>query len=150
MTIICEWISYELRSSRRGVLSVVVARERADSRVLRRLAFIECFYRMRRTRRERRWRDLNGTVQVLGNTLDITSRIPPRLSESRGKKVTSILAFLRADVSLYCLCTNDNGTLSSPPLHTRAYTRASAPHAHRVYRFRTGSLRRRFRTAPPP
>jgi len=44
---------------------------------------------------------------------------PTRLSESQ-ERITSILAFLRAGVSLYCLCTNDNETLSSH--HTRVFT----------------------------
>jgi len=50
--------------------------------------------------------------------VDITSRIP-RLSESR-ERITSILAFLRAGVSLYCLRANDN-VIVSP--YTRARTR---------------------------
>lgn len=44
-----------------------------------------------------------------------------RLSKSR-ERITSILAFLRAGVSLYCLRTNDNEILSSH--HTRALVHA--------------------------
>lgn len=138
-----------------GGIKRVVARERRlarASRVHQRLAFIERFYRARRTRWERRcgiWTEPYGFAVLHARYYESNPLCPAiRLSESR-EKVTSILAFLRADVSLYCLCTNDNGRLSSPPLYTRAYTRAFASHAHSRISFPSDSLRRRFRAAPP-
>lgn len=99
------------------------------------------------------------TVRARCYTLDITSRISPsplpaflsfplfRLSESR-ERITSILVFLRASVSLYCLCTNDNGTLSSHRTYTHVRSHGTRVRARR--RFGADSLRRNFRAAFPP